>query len=167
MEQSNVSLADVIVIEGRTFRGSVSTTFEQDIYIMQVLEEAGLSDLASTFDITKDDIGDIQSRVIIKAFSSGKLFDLLAASLEEEGVKWTVHRAKENAKFFANIRKTEDKKNLRGSIVGVVLGFFVSGLLSSKTFQKSSTVSLEPVEPDSGLQLSLDAVVSDSETGTV
>jgi hypothetical protein len=127
-----------ITVGGRTFRPSASTTFKQDIFVMSLVTEAGLEDIAAKFKEGNFDIDEVAQKIIITAFTRGKLFELLGAVMEEEGTDWTIERAKANAEFFANLRSTEDKLALRGSIVAVILGFFVSGLLASR----NSTISL-------------------------
>lgn len=127
-------------LQGRKFRAIHDTTFEQDIFIMGILAASGLQKLAAEFDIAKDDIGDVSQQVIITAFSHGRLFELVAASVEEVGKGWSIEQAKANADFFSKLKDTKDKLALRGSIVAVILGFFVSGLLSSKSSQFSSTI---------------------------
>lgn len=142
-----------ITVQGRKFLAVNDTTFEQDIYIMQLLEESGLQKLAAEFDITKDDISDVSTKVIVTAFSTGKLFELVAASVEEIGVVWSVEQAKLNAIFFRQLTDPQDKAALKSSIVAVILGFFVSGLLSSKSSEFSSTIArgikLESIVPSS------------------
>jgi hypothetical protein len=140
-----------VVVSGRRFASVEETTFEQDIYIMRLLEEAGLRKLAEVFDAGKDNIGDIAHQVILTAYTHGRLFSLLGAVMEEEGVTWTPEVAERNAKFFSQLRSPEDKGALKNSIVAVILGFFVSGLLSSKTSQKSSAISLETIPQSSEL----------------
>jgi hypothetical protein len=105
---------------------------------MSLVTEAGLEDIAAKFKEGNFDIDEVAQKIIITAFTRGKLFELLGAVMEEEGTDWTIERAKANAEFFANLRSTEDKLALRGSIVAVILGFFVSGLLASR----NSTISL-------------------------
>lgn len=130
--------AQPITVGGRTFRPSTSTTFKQDIYVMSLVDEAGLDGIAKQFKEGNFDIDDVAQKIIITAFTRGKLFELLGAVMEEEGVAWSIEASKANAEFFAGLRAMEDKTALRGSIVAVILGFFVSGLLASR----SSTTSL-------------------------
>jgi hypothetical protein len=144
-------------IEGRTFYNCTSTSFKQDIYVMSVMRKSGLEKLASEFDITKTDILDeVAQDIIVTASINGQLFEMLGAVLEEEGVPWTVESAKENAEFFAELRDKRDKDALHGAIVSVILGFFVSGLLSSKNLKNSlnpATVAAA-VSPTAGIMLS-------------
>lgn len=127
-----------ITVAGRSFRPCPSTTFKQDMYVMTLLKAAGLVKLADGFDLATNDLDEVAQQIIIEAFASGKLFDLLGAVMEEVDVPWTVAGAKANAEFFADLSATDDKKALHGSIVGILLGFFVSGALSGKTSPKFS-----------------------------
>lgn len=127
-----------IELQGRMFFPSKDTTFEQDIYVMSVMQDAGLQEMAAKFDVDKlDRLDETAEGIIIHAFNKGKLFEMLGAVLEEENVEWSIEDAKDNAAFFSKLRNPEDKKQLRGAIVSVILGFFVSGLLSYKTSQTS------------------------------
>ena len=107
---------------------------------MGILLESGLQKLAAEFDISKDDISDVSQKVIVTAFNHGRLFELVAASVEEVGKPWTIESAKANATFFSKLTDPKDKASLKTSIVAVILGFFVSGLLSSKNSKFSSTI---------------------------
>jgi hypothetical protein len=127
-----------VVVGGRTFRPSTSTTFRQDMYVMQLVKEAGLDEMAKEFAVDNGEISNVAQDVIVTAFVHGKLFELLGAVMEEGGKKWNIRAAKENAEFFAELNSTEDKMALKGAIVAVILGFFVSGLLASASSKPSS-----------------------------
>lgn len=133
-----------IVVAGRHFTASVETTFEQDMFIMATVQQAGLNKLGQDFDFRSGEMTEIASQIIAKAFSSGKLFALLGAVLTESDQEWTQELARERELFFRKIKKPEDKKALHAAIITVILGFFVSGLLSSQTSQ----VSLTPLQED-------------------
>jgi hypothetical protein len=167
MEKAEGSML-VVAVAGRRFHVTGETTFEQDIYIMQLLEETGLQSLAQNFDITKDDVGAISSKVIITAYASGKLFLLLAAVMEEVGTVWSKEQAVANGEFFSKLKRSEDKEALKGSIVSVILSFFVSGLLSSNNSQRLSAVRLEMLRENTEPQSepsSLDEEPTNSEPG--
>lgn len=128
----------IIAIAGRTFRPTAQTSFKQDIYVMSLLKSAGLIKMAEGFDPLTDDLDGVAQEIIVQAFSSGQLFSLLGAVLEEVGIPWSQARAVDNAEFFADLRDPKDKETLHGSIVGVLMGFFVSGALSSRRSPKYS-----------------------------
>jgi hypothetical protein len=128
----------ILTVAGRTFRPCASTTFEQDIWIMSMLRDAGIMKAGESFQPGKEDLSEIATAVVMQAFTSGKLFEILAGTLEEIGVVWSIPTARANAQFFAQLTAPEDKAALNGSIVGALMGFFISGALSSVTSQKSS-----------------------------
>lgn len=136
-----------ITIAGQVYRPVVDTSFEQDLYAMQLVSEAGLTDLAASFEKDSDkDLETLATRLVLQAFRSGKLFELLAAVIQGPGpTPWSIEQAQVNAKVFATLTAPEDKKALQGSLVGVILGFFVSGVVSLKTSQKYSD---SPKGPD-------------------
>lgn len=157
----------VVEVAGRKFRGVTNTTFKQDMLIMQILHEAGLRELAEKYDVLKDDLGSVAESVIVAAYKSGKLFDLLGAVMIENGQKWTLKSAKTNSEFFAELTAPEDKQALKGSIVAVILGFFVSGLFVSRTSQislkhRSPAVPGESSESEVSLTSETGATLSES-----
>lgn len=137
-----------ITVAGRRFVSSTSTTFRQDLYVMQLIADAGLERMSPAVMAHGYELDTLSEQVILAAFASGKLFPLLGAVLEEVGVPWTLLGAKENAEFFANLRDPQDKAALNASIAAVILGFFMSGLLSSGTSRRSSTSSPGPRQND-------------------
>jgi hypothetical protein len=148
LEELAIPPGMVLEVGGRTFRPSSDTTFEQDMYIGSLLKDAGLVKMAAGFNLAESEISDVAIDIITSAFASGKLFDLIAGAMEEIGTPWSIPEAKKNAQFFAQLRKGEEKKKLHGAIVGIILGFFVSGAASSKTSLSFSEGSPE-LDPES------------------
>ncbi len=130
-----VKTDDKIVIANRTFHPATKTTFNQDLYVLELIEGAEVEALTKA---TKDNLEDAALKVLTRATKSGKLFLLLAALIVEEGTKWTVESSKANAEFFGNLDEPADKEQLHGAIVGVLLSFFVNAEAFSKTSLKSS-----------------------------
>lgn len=152
-----------VVVAGRTFRACTTTSFRQDLYVMKLVTEAGLKEIAAKVDLTNSEaLSDSAQEIIIGAYASGKLFELLGAVMMEEGKAWSEESAKTNAEFFANLTSGDDKNALKGSIVAVILGFFVSGLLASKT----SGISLKSDPEASESPFGPDGVLRTSESGT-
>jgi hypothetical protein len=142
-----VKEGNVIEVAGRRFVPCSETTYEQDMYVMKILRDAGLAQMTDGFDPVKDDLSEAAQDLIVRAFSSGKLFMLLAATLEEEGHEWTMADAERNGLFFSRLKKLPDKEALRGSIVGILTGFLISGVLSSRISGRSSLdVALTPAQ---------------------
>lgn len=138
---------NIIEVAGRRFSPVAETTYEQDMFIMKILRDAGLAQMTEGFDPVKDDLSEAAQNLIVRAFASGKLFTLLAATLEEEGHEWTMADAERNGVFFSRLKKLSDKEALRGSIVGILTGFLISGVLSSRISGRSSLdVALTPAQ---------------------
>lgn len=139
--------AEPFSVGGRTFRIATETTMRQDGYIWTLQQQTGIDQLLKEFDPAKD-LSEFTMALIAKAYDDGHMFELLGAIVEEVGPikrKWTLDAAKERAEFFAELTSAQDKVALRHAMSAVILGFFVSGLLSSGTSAKSSTVSLSPL----------------------
>lgn len=136
-----------VTVGGRHFYVTRDTTYEQDMYVMSVMRKAGLEKLAAEFDMTNvEGFDEVAQSLVVTAFENGQLFRMLGGILEEDGFEWTPEEADENAIFFSQLRDKEDKEALRGSMVAAILGFFVNGLLSSRTSPNSSTnVTMQPV----------------------
>jgi hypothetical protein len=126
-----------IVVAGRKFTPSVNTTFEQDLYVMDRMRAGGLNGLQTEV-TTEGELNELAQEILIQSYRSGKLFELLAGVLEEEGKEWSPESADENAIMFSKLTDPEDKKALHGSLVGVVLSFFVAEDSSLKISPKSS-----------------------------
>lgn len=156
--------AEDIVVAGRTFRLSVATTFKQDMYIWQLQQDADIASILQAFDPATMELTEIAEAIIMKAYASGKLFDLLGAVTEEDNSKWSIADAKERAEFFAELTAAEDKDKLKKAMAAIILGFFVSGLLSSRTSKSSLTVA--PSADDRTFDHNGIAEALTSETGT-
>ena len=79
--------------------------------------------------------------MLMSAYRSGKLFEILGGIMVEEGTKWSPERAMETAQFFADLTAPEDKQAIHGIMVGAVLGFFANGGGFTATSPKSSSLS--------------------------
>lgn len=136
--EMDAALEEGIVVAGRRFRRAATTTFEHDAYTMRQLRDSGLLTVAQRFDPLHDDINDLTTTVIVDAFSSGKLFTLLAAVLVEDTVKWSLASAEANAAFFRGLTDPTDKAELRAFIPWALLNFFLNADASWRTFLKYS-----------------------------
>ncbi len=134
-----------LVVEGRTFVQE-HPTFEQEMRIHELAVRAGLTDLKGlAFDPETDDIQKPLHEMIVRAYQSGVLFQLMASLVTEEGKDWTVDAANEWAELFRTTRDPESKKNLQPALVGAVVAFFESAAPSDLT----SLISLEEAENES------------------
>ena len=133
------ALASGFVVAGRTFRRPATTTFAHDAYTMKQLHGSGLFVAMQNFDMLQSPTMDeLTTAIVIEAFSSGKLFQLLAAVLVEDGVKWSPAVADDVAMFFENLTDIQDKATLREAIPWVLLNFFIGAEDSWRIFLKSS-----------------------------
>lgn len=145
-----------IALAGRTFvpTDARGTTFGQDMYVMTHARAAGLDQVEEIIGPERA-LEEVAFEIISRAFSSGHLFELLAALLVEEGQAWSEERAQENAVFFAAVTDTEAKRELTEAVVGLVLAFFVKGAASSgislKSFYAADVAGAAPdTDPRSG-----------------
>ncbi|MBA3684605.1 MAG: hypothetical protein H0W72_05120 [Planctomycetes bacterium] len=134
-----------IVIGGRVF-SQQPTTFEQDLFVMDQAEIAGLGSVAMDLTPDEKDITAVAKAVVLRAYRSGALFLLLAALLVEEGTEWSQETAKANAEFFRHISDPADKRALQPALAGAVLAFFESGA-------DFSAISHEFTAPQDGVEV--------------
>jgi hypothetical protein len=130
----------VLTIQGRTFRKSQTTTVAQDAFVMKRMREFGLVEMAASFNPQKDDLNVFSEKLLLEAFETGQLFEILGGVLVEDGVKWSKKVALANAEFFENLTDIGDKEQLFGTIAGVLLDFLVAAAAWSKRSLKSSTL---------------------------
>ena len=123
--------------EERTFRPSSKTTFEQDLFLMDIFEESGVGSIMDHIRATDMELSEVGMRIIRQAYRSGQLFLLLGGVLVEDGKKWSEEVAHRNAEYFANLDDPSDKEALHGPVASVVMSFFLNALESSTTSRKS------------------------------
>lgn len=119
-------------IGDRTFVMEDNPSPEQDFYIMEKIERMGL------FDIQPEQIAGKRmdretKRVLMEAYRSGQLFNLLGAVMVEKGVEWSEENGEENAELFRTTRDPEARKFILRNATFVLMSFFASGLTSSVT----------------------------------
>jgi hypothetical protein len=102
------------------------------------MRDFGLIEIASSFDVKKDDLNDFSEKLLLQAFETGKLFEILGGVLVEDGVAWTREVAAQNAHFFGTLTKVEDKEQLFSSIAAVLLDFLVAAAAWSTRSQRFS-----------------------------
>ncbi len=124
-----------IVVDGRTFRPAIHTTFEQDLHIMALMGETGAEGALGRY-------GDAPleqwvTGLLTTLYRSGNVFAMLGAMLVEDGVDWTPARAHANAELFRRVTDPGAKRAIQASIVAIVLGFFVNGATSRGISLKS------------------------------
>lgn len=151
---ANLPSSFPIKVNGRAFRPPTEMTYERDMYIVQLLDESGLDKLVDMYNPLEEELSDVAKRMVIKAFSTGKMFRLLATALDEDGVEWSFAECDKNEQFFKKLTRKEDKLALQSSIVMVLMGFIVSGVLSSRTSRNYS------LRPSASLPISNDPFTS-------
>lgn len=133
----------MMVLEGRKFIPVEDTTFEQDLWIMAHVRNAHLIDIRLT-EVTA--MTDLAEDVLMRAYTSGKLFLILAGILTEEDKVWSPDEAVKNATFFSQLKDQESKTNLQAAVVGVLARFFLSAA-ASLGISTSSSRSLAATSP--------------------
>lgn len=133
-----------LVIEGRTFRALTTTTFEQDLFIMRRMKEARIPALIDEATKHPERLDEITSDIILVAYESGVLFELMGGIYLEDGKKWSVKGSLANAEFFMNITDQEEKQKLTEPITAVIVGFFMNARGSSTILLSSSASSEKP-----------------------
>jgi len=136
-----VDLTEGVVIGGRTFRQAADMTFEQELYVMSVVTDAGLHDI-ETDDKSEAGMTESVMKVITKAYSSGKLMLLLAALLQEDGTDWSIPMVEANALWFASLKDRESKDTLLQVMTLALLAFFEKGDVVQQISLKSTASNL-------------------------
>lgn len=127
-----------LVVEGRTFVQE-PPTFEQEMYIMQRVMESGFDQPHITLGIDPEtqDLERPVKQLIVHAYKSGTLFELLGAMVTEKDTEWSPEQAQRTAELFRKTRDQEGKKQLHPALVAAVMAFFESAVSSGKTFPTS------------------------------
>lgn len=122
-----------LVIDGRTFVQE-SPTFEQEMYIMQQVVEAGLDQphIKLALDPKTQDLERPVKLLIIEAYKSKTLFKLLGAMVVEKGTDWSEEQAERNAEIFRTTRDPKGKEQLHPALVGAIVAFFQSAASSEQ-----------------------------------
>lgn len=137
-ETPEIPKPNPITVNGRTFAPCTDTTIEQDQLIAYILEESGLGKLKD-FNPLTDDFTEVSRQLIMRAFGTGKLFTLLGAMFEDvPAQEFSLAGAEERADFLRKLKRRVDKDALKGSIVAMILSFFVSGAWFVKNSAKYS-----------------------------
>ena len=130
----------LIEIEGRKFKPIKNSTFEHDIWIMNKVRAAGISDVTQQREETQDALIE---RLATIAVGSGLLMDILGGTLmpaEIDPARWTPQTGEETAAFFGKVTDELSKQKLRSQIGGLLFFFFVNALSASATSQKYGEV---------------------------
>jgi hypothetical protein len=129
-----------LVVDGIQFVQE-TPTFEQEMFIMQQVVEAGLDTPNVTLGLDPDNPKDLNQpikQLIVHAYKSKTLFKLLGAMVVEKGTEWSEEQAHRNAELFRTTRDEEGKRQLHPALVGAIIAFFESAGSLEKTFPTSS-----------------------------
>lgn len=137
----------IVFSDGRVFHMTDGTTSSQDMWVMTRLDRAGLESIAATHN-TPEQLDTLAIKLIEAAYENGTLYEILAGMYVEAGVPWTRENAIANAQYFANLRASQDKTALQGSVASILLMYFVSGLASKTTFLKYSGTPESDASPE-------------------
>lgn len=161
---------DPIVVSGRTFKKATTTSLEQDAYVMSRMRAFGLNDLADSFDPEKGSLHKFAEEVLMKAFDSGCLYEILGGVLIENGVRWTREIAATNALFFAALTNPVDKQIIFDRIADILLDFLLAAVAwssSSRSFTQLSQPSDGQENQSSKKDISEEPNHTTTESGTV
>jgi hypothetical protein len=131
-------VSDTVKIAGKEFKPVVNSTMRHDIWVQGQIERAGLGNLSVLEHETPEDFA---RRVFRMACMNADVFLLLGGLImpvDENPVKWTVDMAKQTAEFLGNVIDDRDKAIVQAQIHSALTSFFITGLLSLTTSQRSS-----------------------------
>lgn len=123
-----------VKVSGRTFIPATRTTIQQDLFVMSRMRDTGLDKLVDNIDLKQFKLTKYAEEVIVRAYMTGMVFEVLAGLLVEQGKKWSEKSAMANAEFFANLDDDQDKENISRPLVSVVLHFFMRAVNERQTF---------------------------------
>lgn len=129
---------DVITIAGRAFRPVVETTIEHDLWTMERIRRAGLTEM-----ILKpgEDPEDYSRRLLYRLIESGAAMEMLAGFLvpaEIDPLDWTPAIALESASIFRRASKPEDKATIQAKLIDLLLDFLQAGIVSARITERFS-----------------------------
>lgn len=131
-----MSERETFLLGGRAFARAEDTTVEQDLWIMGTLRRVGLDQLSLEVGETADDFA---HRLLSDLAASGKALPLLGALIvPADGPEtWSEELAASTAAFLATLKAPDDKARVNTLIVSMLLGFFLSGIVSLHEFKRS------------------------------
>lgn len=141
-----------------TYRLITKSTIERDIVLSGLLRACGANQamIEALTNGTDEDAG-----IFAAVANSGKLFDILGATLVPDGVdplKWTPDLGRETTEKLKHITADGSKQLLTTSIVALVKAFFLAGLHSLATSPNFSREGMRP-------ELLASAAISNSAIG--
>ena len=153
--ENPLNIPQEIVLLGRKFSPAKNMTLERDMYVMSLMKSANIAKLferkgnSPTFELDE-----LAEAIIVAAFESGKMFEMTAAILDEEGVKWTRAGSVKLADWMSEITDREAKDILMQYIAVVILGFFLNGPGFSATLEESLALAAKAETLNAGSETS-------------
>lgn len=136
--QDALGLPTFITLLGRKFAPSKHMTIDRDMYVMSLMRKANITKLFERKDRSPTfELDALAEEILTAAFDSGKMFEMTAAVIDEDGVKWTREGSIKLAQWLSEIEDQEAKQTLMQYIAAVILGFFVNGPAFSTTLEES------------------------------
>ena len=154
-----------LVVEGRTFIQE-PPTFEQEMFVLQRVMESGF-DKPDLLTDGASDLTRAAKMMIVHAYKSGTLFDLLGSLVTEKGTEWSPEQARANGEIFKKTRDPKAKEQLHPALITAVTAFLVSASSSEMTFPISSDetgVSVRPKDQSALTETEADQLFSSGNT---
>lgn len=135
MDATTTKPLATVMIGGITYQIQEEGTLEHDMWMMALVREHGLDQLALE---DKESSGDFVARTLDRIVMSGVIFRILAGALIPPGKEWSPAVAAETEEVLRKIRTHEDKATMRSLVLSVLIGFFEGGLPLWMSSRKSS-----------------------------
>lgn len=132
------------ILGGRTFLTVKESTVEQDFRFLALVKQARLDEIIFEPGESPEAFA---RRLLEAAVESEAILELLGCLLVPEeaaprgrdpGEAWTLGMAEETARFLGRLRKPEDKDEIRGLVLSLLIPFVESGIVSLRTSTTSS-----------------------------
>lgn len=142
-----------VVLGGRVFvpTGEDDMTFDQFSWIQTASEKAGLGRelmrmvepmlhrvLEEEKEISDEEAEDLSMAIVTRCYEARAHLDVLSGLLVEKGSVWSFETAEKNKAFFGGLKGKDEIAKVNAILAEAILGFFWSGLASTKIFQNSS-----------------------------
>lgn len=151
----------VFTFAGRQYRQIVRRTIENDFTCMALIRGARLDTLVME---DGEEPADFAVRMYEQAVGTADVFKLLGCLMlpaEVDDLDWTKEQMAATAAALKRVVEPDEKRQIQTTVVGMISGFFHSGLTSLRLSRKSSSPSKADPQPTSATGAS-----STSETGS-
>ncbi len=127
-----------ITLSGRKFSRAKKLTFEHFNYRVETVKRSGVIEVFRAYhaDMDPDEFDIFLALLIGRAAGAGKLYELYACLLIEEGVQWSPELQKTAPAFFSRLDSPEDQLTLMNILLWLLLDFFLNGVVSNPISRK-------------------------------